>query len=400
MIKLFKPTAREFTTNGLGALADISTCTVTEELNGVFELEMEYPITGLHFDEIKNNYIIVAKSNPYSDPQAFRIYSISRPIDGMVTINANHISYDMSGILVKPFNEGDVESALAKYSASEALQQLKVKSVNENPFIFSTNMSDTDKYIFQTNVPSSVKSLLGGSDDGTILSVFGGELEYDNYKVILHGHRGSNTGVSIRYGKNLTDLTYGEDSSEVYTAVAPYYYKKDDGLQYLDGYILTTDISDSSTMKGLNKVKPLDLTSEFDEMPTQAVLKSKAEDYIQNNNLTTPSVSMTVSFVPLARTTEYSDYALLEDVLLGDYVTVEHISLGVKSIAEVVKTTYNAITDQYDSIDLGDPLLDLSDTISSQGASITNIDNTLVNNVNITSGAQAMTASEVMDICQ
>ena len=97
LIKLFDSEETEFGTNGIGILSDAVMCEITEERNGEFELEMDYPINGKHYSDIGMRKIIVTKSNPYSSPQPFRIYSISKPIDGIVTVNAEHISYDLSG---------------------------------------------------------------------------------------------------------------------------------------------------------------------------------------------------------------------------------------------------------------------------------------------------------------
>lgn len=103
MITLHESTETAFTTNGLGTLSDSITCEVTEERNGEFELEMEYPVTGIRYKELQLRRIIMAKPNPYSDLQPFRIYAITKPINGIVTINAEHISYDMSGYPVSAF---------------------------------------------------------------------------------------------------------------------------------------------------------------------------------------------------------------------------------------------------------------------------------------------------------
>lgn len=76
----------------MGVLRDAVSCTVTEERNGAFELEMVYPITGQHYSSLALRGLILAKPNPYGEAQYFRIYKISRPINGQVTVNAQHIS--------------------------------------------------------------------------------------------------------------------------------------------------------------------------------------------------------------------------------------------------------------------------------------------------------------------
>ena len=105
---LFPANATTYFTQGLGALTDTISCTVTEELNGEYELEMQYPLEGIHFDEITDRSIIYAIPSPYRSPQPFRIYRITKPLNGIVTIYARHISYDLSGIPLNPFTANSV----------------------------------------------------------------------------------------------------------------------------------------------------------------------------------------------------------------------------------------------------------------------------------------------------
>ena len=100
---LYPSTETQFDTNGLGALADAVRCVVTEERNGLFELEMDYPVTGLHYAEIALRCLILAKPNPVDDAQPFRVYRITRPMNGVVTVYAQHLSYDLAGIPAQPF---------------------------------------------------------------------------------------------------------------------------------------------------------------------------------------------------------------------------------------------------------------------------------------------------------
>lgn len=62
---LFPPDERDFTTQGLGALSAAISCTVTEERNGIYELEMEYPMIGVHYGEIQERCLIYAIPSPY-----------------------------------------------------------------------------------------------------------------------------------------------------------------------------------------------------------------------------------------------------------------------------------------------------------------------------------------------
>ena len=373
LIVLYDHDEEAFTSNGLGALPDAASCTVTEERNGGYEVEMEYPLTGSHFSDIQKRRILYVKPNPYDDPQPFRIYSITKPINGIVTVHAAHLSYDTSGSIVKlfPADAG---------SASAAMSYLKNFSVPSTPFTFFTNVGKSGT--MSVPKPSSIRSLLGGSD-GSILDTFGGEYLFDKWNISLLESRGSNRGVTIRYGKNMTDLEQEENDTDFYTGVYPFWYSESE-----DGGLVTLSANDGIVNAPGNydfvKIMPLDLSSEdfgkettdsegyttTIEKPTEAELLAAAQKYIANNKIGIPKVSLDVSFVMLAQTEEYKDFARLETVKLCDTVTVEFEKLGVKTTAKCIKTVYNVLTDKYDSIELGEPKSSLAETVSNQGTLI------------------------------
>lgn len=373
LIILYDHDEEAFTSNGLGALPDAASCTVTEERNGGYEVEMEYPLTGSHFHDIQKRRILYVKPNPYDDPQPFRIYSITKPINGIVTVHAAHLSYDTSGSIVKlfPADAG---------SASAAMSYLKNFSVPSTPFTFFTNVGKSGT--MSVPKPSSIRSLLGGSD-GSILDTFGGEYLFDKWNISLLESRGSNRGVTIRYGKNMTDLEQEENDTDFYTGVYPFWYSESE-----DGGLVTLSANDGIVNAPGNydfvRIMPLDLSSEdfgkettdsegyttTIEKPTEAELLAAAQKYIANNKIGIPKVSLDVSFVMLAQAEEYKDFARLETVKLCDTVTVEFEKLGVKTTAKCIKTVYNVLTDKYDSIELGEPKSSLAETVSNQGTLI------------------------------
>lgn len=373
LILLFDYNEQAFTSNGLGALPDAASCTVTEERNGEYEVEMEYPLTGSHFHDIQKHRILYVKPNPYDDPQPFRIYSITKPINGIVTVHAAHLSYDTSGSIVKlfPADAG---------SASAAMSYLKNFSVPSTPFTFFTNVGKSGT--MSVPKPSSIRSLLGGSA-GSILDIFGGEYLFDKWNISLLESRGADRGVTIRYGKNLTDLEQEENDTDFYTGVYPFWYSEseDGGLVTLSA---NNGIVNAPGTYDFVKIMPLDLSSEdFSkettdsegytttiEKPTESELLAAAQKYIANNKIGIPKVSLDVSFVMLAQTEEYKDFARLETVKLCDTVTVEFEKLGVKTTAKCVKTVYNVLTGKYNSIELGEPKSSLAETVSNQGTLI------------------------------
>lgn len=349
MILLYESNEIEFENNGLGGLSDAISCTVTEERNGVFELELQYPITGIHYGDIVKRRIVMAKPNPTGDPQPFRIYRMTKPINGQITVYAEHISYDLSGVPVSPFTA---------HSAVEAMANLKNNAAITTPFVFWTDKSTIAD--MTVSVPSSTRALFGGQT-GSILDVYGGEYEFDRFDVKLYSQRGQNRGVSIRYGKNLTDLTQEENIQNVYTGVYPYWYSDDDGL-----VTLSEKIVNASGTYDYDRVMPLDLSDEFEDMPEEDALRAAAQSYMVRNNFGIPSISLSVSFAQLEQTEEYKGKALLERVSLCDTVNVEFPALGVSATAKCVKTVYNVLLNRYDSVELGDARTNIADTIINQ----------------------------------
>lgn len=346
---LYESTESTFETNGLGVLSDTISCQVVEERNGIFEITLEYPLTGIHYQEIKQRRIIFVKPNPYEDPQPFRIYRITKPLSGKITVYAQHISYDLSGVPVSPFSSGSVTGALSG---------LKTNAAVTNPFSFWTDKTSTGD--FAVTAPTSTRTLLGGSD-GSILDVFGGEYKFDRWTVRLYNNRGKNSGVSIRYGKNLMDLQQDENISNVVTGIYPYWLSSEGELTELPEKIVNAPGTYDFT-----RISAIDFSGDFEEAPTEEQLRDRANDYISSNNVGVPTVSITVEFQSLEQTEEYKDIALLERVNLCDTVNVEYSELGVSATAKCVKTTYDALKDKYISIELGDAKTNIADTIIQQ----------------------------------
>lgn len=345
---LFASTATAFTTNGLGKLSDAASCTVKETRNGAFELTLKYPVEGIHYAEIQQRSIILAKPNPVDLAQPFRVYRISKPINGLVTVYAYHISYDLTGIPVSPYSAASVQAALAGFSTN---------AVATNPFTFWSDMTSSGDFIVKS--PASVRSLLP-----TVLEVYGGEYKYDKYTVRLYQQRGVNRGVTIRYGKNLTDLKQDENCSNVYTGVYAYY---SDGNCIVE---TSPKVTPAPGTYDYTRVLPLDLKAEFKEAPTAEALRAAAEQYMSDHNIGVPEVSLNVSFVQLEQTQEYKDLALLERVELCDTVTVIFERLGVNATAQVTSTVYNVLIDAYDSVTIGNVRKNVAMTIAEQAQEI------------------------------
>lgn len=352
---LFSESATTFTTNGIGRLGEAKDCVCTEERNGGYELELKYPVTGKYFNEIKHSRIIVAKPAQSESNQAFRIYKISKPmIDGTITVNAHHISYQLSNIPVSPFGASSLADALVK---------LKSNSMETNPFTLSTDKSSAVS--FDVKVPTTCRSCLGGHE-GSLLDVYGGEWHFNNYVCELLNARGNDNGVTIRYGKNLIDLDQEENIAETFTGIVPYWQSNESDECV---YASVVNASTASAYP-FHKTEIIDFSADFDVKPTAAQLTAAAQSYISKNNIGYPDVSLSVNFINLADTEEYKDIAALESVSLCDYVTVKFETLGIDQKAQVVRTVYDVLRERYNEVEIGTIHPDLSATIADQGRAL------------------------------
>ena len=215
---LYKSDTTNFATYGIGTLTDTISCEVTEERNGVYECVLKYPVTGVHFGEIKKERLIKAKPNDTSKPQAFRIYRITTPLNGIVTIYAQHISYDLIGIPVPMCSTAPMMPQLL-------VDQLFASALVPHNFTFKTEYKLPQRC--EIAKPKNLRAVLGGSG-GSVLDIWGGEFEWDNFDIIHRKERGANNGVVIEYGKNLTKLEQDSDISEIYTDLLPFAVSTDE----------------------------------------------------------------------------------------------------------------------------------------------------------------------------
>ena len=344
----------EFVTMGIGPLTDCISCEVEEERNGTYELTMKYPVNGEYFDEIAERMIICAIPSPYREAQPFRIYKISRPISGNVTVYARHISYDLAGIPVMPFTDPGIATAM---------NAIKTNSAGENPFTFWTDM--TSDIEFNLQVPTAARTCLGGMT-GSIIDLYGGEYEWDGYTVKLYSQRGNDNGVSIRYGKNMTALDQDSDVGDTITGILPYWQNEN---------VLVTCNPPIVYMENppYEKSIPVDFSMEFETQPTQAQLLAEAKDYIASHEIGIPSISTEVSFVHLDQMSGYEGLAVLEACDLCDTVIVQYEKLGVNAKAKIVKIRTDVLLEKYISVQVGTIKANVAQTIADQQEKIEDV---------------------------
>lgn len=367
---LYNKSETTFTHNGVGLLSEAVKATVTEERNGSYELSLQYPITGHFYSEITEGAIIKAKANETSEPQLFRIYKSSKPINGIVTYSAEHISYDLNGIPLLGFS---IKNATPQMALTKAIEGAALPC----PFTAYSNISTLNSTEILT--PCSVRALLGGQT-GSLLDVWGGEYEFDNFTVKLYLHRGKDNGVVIEYGKNLKDLKQESNIAECYTHLMPYavYTVQDESGSSEEKYVYLAEkvipLTEAEDI-GHNKAFIMDFSDRFggNEEITEEKLRAKATAYAAAADLGTPKVNITVSFVQLWQTEEYKNIAPLERVKLCDTVTVRFSKLGVAATSKVIKTVYNSLQEKYESVTLGDAKSSFANTVNKQQEAIQEI---------------------------
>ena len=340
------------TTNGLGNIQPLE-CLITEELNGLYEAEMTVLVSDEHFNDLSVGSILLL--NTEKDMQMFRVYYISKPINQRCEVRLQHITYDLTKTPVKPFTStGAVATCLA----------LKNNVLGSTPFDIQTNIENTSSN-FILDIPRSFRECLGGYE-GSMLDVFRGEYEWDNLTVKMLSKRGSDNGVRISYGKNLTDFKQEENIENVYDGVL--------GYAVVDDVTYTATSYYNKTGATNPRIKNVDFSSDYEsgQVPTDAELITKETNYANNNDIEIPNVNITVSFIPLWQTEEYKNVLPLERVSLGDTVHIYFDKLNVEASARVIKTVWNCLTEKYEEIELGNAKANLN----------TVIDNAVDNGVN------------------
>ena len=351
-----------FTSNGLGRLSEAILCQVTEELNGIYEAEVQVPLLDPYFNEIQQQRIIYCMTD--NGKQPFEIYKISRPLDGVVTVNLQHLSYRLNKMTALP---------LTATSCEDAMEKLIAYADDGATWSMWTDKDITKNWALKN--PRSIRNCFGG-EQGSVLQSFGGEYEWDHRTVKLHTHRGADNNVWIRYGKNLTDLLDEDDETTVYTSVIPFVIiqstdGEDDTLILGDKIDTGMEYSDPA----YEMVVPLDLSNEFQvepsvedgeepELPTKEEINARAETYMVANTPWISKKSLTVSFAPLWETEEYKDVAPLEAVHLGDTVHVLYSALGVSQAMKVIRIVYDSLRERVVEVELGDKRSTLGNLIS------------------------------------
>ena len=339
---LYPATETQFRSNGLGALKDVMSCEVHEVLNGEYELTMEYPVTGQHFEDIKELCLILAKPSASEDPQPFEIYKVGSEIGGIVTIYAQHISYRLSMIPVKPFTAS---------SPTEAILKLNQYAVYTVPFTITADTTRTGELKIEN--PMSARAVIG-----EIIKKYDLEVKWSMLSVHMSDRRGADNGVTISYGKNLTELQHESDLSETITGVLPYWSGMSNSGTSSQTIKLVGDVVLDETHDPLypyHRVVPYDFSNWFGEgvVPTLSDLQTAGAQYLANYHTGLPKEQMDASFIPLWLTEEFKQKASVERVSIGDTIRIVASKINIDARARIVEATWNVLKERYDDLVTG-----------------------------------------------
>ena len=335
----------------VGPLADCTRCYTTQERNGLYEAEIDYPMSSPLFPEISDGCYCLVKTDDVAEPQKMTIYGQTKPLYGITTLKCEHWRYQLNNVPV----------ARGRYTGTPAavLGSMAVSVDSTTDFTFWSDISAVKT--IDVSVPTTLGKLLAGQE-GSILDTFGGEYEFNNSAVKLHHSRGLTRATEIRYAKNLTGFTCEKDTSRTYTHVYPYYYSEvDNAYVELQSKTITLSGADSLPFK---RCYMLDLSASFDNTPTAAQLEAKTQSFINANQLDTISYSYQVSFVPLWQTTEYKNISALERCSLCDTVPVIHDKAGERVQAKIIRTVYDGLAERYVNMELGNSTSSFAQTVA------------------------------------
>lgn len=341
-VVVYDKNTTEFNSLGLTTLIPTS-CNIKEELNGVYELELTHPYDELKkFEYLEKENIILA--NTPNGRQPFRIYRVVPTLED-ISINARHIFYDLlDNFIIKVDARG---------GASEVLNELVNGFVLPTRFTFRTDIISSSRRVIAEN-ENPISALLNNEQKKPkFIQQYGGELSRDNFNVGILAKIGEDKGFTIRYGKNLIGLSVDEDYSEVITRVYAYNAKG----QYI--------IVDSENIGAYYQPKIGTVTYE------EGALEEQAKEYLKT--VDKPKVNISIDFVLLSRTKEYENFRFLEDVKLGDTVTIYNEKMNFNKKSRVISYTYNPLADNYNGIELGDFLNVLTDNISNNNSRIRSV---------------------------
>ena len=363
MIDIYSPGNTDYEKNGDMTLMP-SAAEVHAVLNGTWEAELEHPID----PEGRWKYVVedaVVRMPSFNGDQLFRIRKKEKSDSG-VTATLEPIFFD---------SRDDCFLADVRPTQKNGQQALDIMTAPNKKYTAVSDIKTISTAYYQYR---NLLDAINGGDENSFVNRWGGEILFDNFKVIINSKIGSDRGVEIRYGKNVPKdgLTEEIETRNVVTRIYPKAYN---GYQLSgSGYVDSPLIGKYPTVRcgviSFEDVKMAEDAQEDDEengviiCDTQdeldAALKKKCQEQFEGG-LDKPGVTISADLVLLQNTELYGDYSELEEAGLGDTVYCRHSLLDITSSARVVELRYNSLLKRTESVVIGDFQYNYFDNVSS-----------------------------------
>lgn len=333
-----------YDTQGLGALSDWLTATVSNKLNGAEIFQGTYPISGTNADLIIDGRIIQCYVDENRAKQRLRIYyAKTSAIGNTIEVKAEPIFNDIRKSVLNKYDSGT-----EKINATQAWQNAKVLAKPAIPSQFSFS-SLVDTFANMKIEKANFLEFFGGKE-GSILDRFHGEFLKDNNTLRHEKRLGTDHKIKAIYTKNLTGLDLEIDVQSVLVGVYPFISSSSEGEDEitLPEEVIFTDYADDYPAGYVSFV-------DFKDKATDVVtLREAAKEWLKTNlDKQKPQVSGSIELVPLRHQRGYEKFVDLEKVSMGDGVDVYHPQLKVNMSARIVEYTFNVLTNSYDKLVVG-----------------------------------------------
>ncbi|CAM2828062.1 phage tail spike protein [Hathewaya histolytica] len=362
MIRIYDKTETDFNHNGLCILDSCIKCEVEEELNGIYKLELEYPL------DSRDKWRNIVEGNVIKVPtlqgdQLFRIFKKKKNLNSISCI-AFHIFYDLLDNFIE-------DTRPTNATGASAIEDLFKGTQYKHKFSVSSDISRVNTaYIIRKN---PIEALLS-DDDNSFLSRWGGEIVRDNFNISMKAHRGEDRGVTIRYGKNLIGLEEEIDESNVITRIMPTGLEENDTVIMLSEKYIDSPLINKYVHPKIKHFHFTELKVNSEEKVTKndviKMLREKVKELYEVQKVDIPIVNYKVDFIELSKTKEYEKYQILERVWLGDIITVKHERLGINLKSKVISYKYDCISNRYIGLELGNFIKNIADSMSEQDKKI------------------------------
>ncbi|WP_415319924.1 phage tail spike protein [Clostridium perfringens] len=361
----------KFISNGLAILDnELIRCEVQEVLNGLYTLELEYPINNKNVDYLIEGNII--KTNTPSGEQPFRIYRTVKNLDTII-VYANHIFFDLQSNFLM-----DCRYKFA--TGQQAFEDILNSTLCKHNFTCTSNITERNNAYYIRKNP--VEAIL--TEENSIINLYKGELLRDKFKIVFNDSIGKDNNVIIEYRKNLLGLEKDEDISQVVTRLIPTGLTSKDSIIMLDEVYVDSSLINNYINPVVKEIHYSDLKEDAEKginiESIKEQLKVRALRLFSNEHIDLPKVNYKINFLDLSLTEEYKDFKALEKVKLADVVTVRHKDLKIDVKRKVIKYKWDSLTKSYIEIELGDLESTLSNDIGNINSKINTIEK---NNKNV-----------------